>query len=413
MSNTILNPTIVAKEALLHLENNCVMGNLVFRGYEEEFMQKVNGYKKGASVDVQAPIYYRVKDGATINTVQLKEQSLTFTVNVRKHVAWPVTAQEMSLNIDKFSERHIKPAMQALGNYIDQDLLSMYKQIPNQVGTPGTTPDKWYTVAEAAAVLSDHGCPPDNRSMVLDTWAQAKLADQLKGLLLPSLVNSAVSKGKFGDLSGFSMYMSQNVNSHTVGTAGGTTTSLMDGATAEGATGLVVDEGGGALTLIFNEGDILTVADVNGVNPISGLSTARSRQFVVRATTGATGTEDTVSTIPGVAPWNIYSSAAGEDDLPYQTIDTLPADNAAVSCAGTSGLVHKVNLGFHRDCIGLVMVPLAVPSSVTWSAQESYKGYSIRVIRDYDVINDQEYVRFDVLYGRQVINPFLGVRVAG
>jgi len=54
-----------------------------------------------------------------------------------------------------------------------------------------------------------------------------------------------------------------------------------------------------------------------------------------------------------------------------------------------------------------------MPASVGWGAQESAGGYSIRVIRDYDVINDQEYIRFDVLYGRMVINPFLGVRIAG
>jgi len=59
------------------------------------------------------------------------------------------------------------------------------------------------------------------------------------------------------------------------------------------------------------------------------------------------------------------------------------------------------------------MVPLEMPASVGWGAQESAGGYSIRVIRDYDVINDQEYIRFDVLYGRMVINPFLGVRIAG
>lgn len=412
MANTILNPTIVAREALRHLENNCVMGGLVFRGYEDEFSQQVNGYKKGAALTVQAPIYYRVKDGATLNTVELAERSLTFTVNQRKHVSWPVTAQEMTLNIDKFSEKHIKPAMQALSNYIDQDLLSMYKQIPNQVGTPGSTPSQFYTIAEAAAVLADHAAPQDNRACILDPWAQVALADQLKGLLLPTMVNKAITKASFGHLATFDMYMSQNVNTHTVGTGGGTVTSLMDGATAEGATGLVVDENG-SVSLVFNEGDILTVADVNGVNPISGLSTGRSRQFVVRTTTGATGTEDTISTTPGVSPNQIYSSAAGEDELPYQTIDTLPADNAAVSCAGSASLVHKVNMAFHRDCIGLVMVPLEVPASVSWSAQEADEGYAIRVIRDYDVINDQEYIRFDVLYGRQVINPFLGCRIAG
>jgi hypothetical protein len=35
------------------------------------------------------------------------------------------------------------------------------------------------------------------------------------------------------------------------------------------------------------------------------------------------------------------------------------------------------------------------------------------VVRDYDVINDQEYIRFDVLYGVKVLNPFMACRIAG
>lgn len=410
--STFVNPTAVVREALRHLQNNCVMGGLVYRGHEDEFKKPTNGYKKGASVTVPAPIYYRVKDGAVIDTVAPYERDITFTVDVRKHVAWPVTSQEMTMNIDKLSKKHIKPAMQALSNFIDADLLSMYKQIPNQVGTPGTTPSQFYTVAEAAAVLSDNACPPDDRSCIMDPWMQAKLADSMKGLLMPTMVKQMIQKTSFGHLATFDMYMSQNVQSHTVGTGGGTVTSLMDGATAEGATGLVIDEDG-SVSLTFTEGDILTVANVNAVNPISGADLSRLRQFVVRALTPASGTEDTVSTIPGVAPNEIYSSAATEDYLPYQNIVTLPSDNAAVSCAGSASLVHKVNMAFHRDCIGLIMVPLEVPASVGWSAQESDGGYSIRVVRDYDVVNDQEYIRFDVLYGRMVINPMLGCRIAG
>lgn len=37
MPNTIITPTIVAKEALMRLKNNLVLGNLVYRGYSEEF----------------------------------------------------------------------------------------------------------------------------------------------------------------------------------------------------------------------------------------------------------------------------------------------------------------------------------------------------------------------------------------
>jgi hypothetical protein len=37
MTQRVLTADIIAKEAIMILENNCVMGNLVYRGYEEEF----------------------------------------------------------------------------------------------------------------------------------------------------------------------------------------------------------------------------------------------------------------------------------------------------------------------------------------------------------------------------------------
>ena len=37
MANTILTPSIIAKEALMVLRNNAVMANLVHRDYSEDF----------------------------------------------------------------------------------------------------------------------------------------------------------------------------------------------------------------------------------------------------------------------------------------------------------------------------------------------------------------------------------------
>jgi hypothetical protein len=412
MANTWIQPSVVAKECLRQLENNLVMGKLCYRGYEEEWMRKHNGWKPGSTITLKAPVYFRVKDGATIDTVELREEDVSLVVDQRKHVSWAVTSQEMTLDIDKLSPRFIQPAMQALANKIDVDMLALYKGIPNQVGTPGSTPSQWYTIAEAAAVLHDEAAPQDNRYCILDPWAQAKLADQLKGVFVQGMASKALEKGKFGELAGFDMYMSQNVNTHTCGTAAGLTTMLVDGSASEGDTTITIDQNG-TLTAAMTEGDIFTVATVYGVNPITGQSTGRLRQFVATGATSVAGNDYAQPCIPGVAPNQIYSASATEKTLPYQNVDALPADNDAVTVAGSASLQHKVNLSFHRDCMALAMVPLEMPASVEWKAQETYKGYTIRVIRDYDVVNDQEYIRFDVLYGKKVINPFLGCRIAG
>ena len=334
-------------------------------------------------------------------------------MNYRKHVAYKVSTQDMTLSIDAFSDRFIKPAMEALANYIDTTMLGLYKGIPNQVGTPGTTPSQFYTFAEAQAVLADHGVPQGNRHCVVDPWAQAKMADSFKGLFVGDKVNASINRGEMGGMiAGFNMYTSQNVNTHTCGTAAGLSTMLVDGTSSEGDTTITVDQNG-SLAVVATQGDIFTVGSVYGVNPISGTSTGRLRQFVVEAATSSTGNDDDWSCTPGVAPWNIYSASAAEKYLPYQTVDALPADNAAVTVAGTASLQHKVNLSFHRDALGLCMVPLEMPDSASWKARETHKGYSIRVYKFLDGVNDTEYIRFDVLFGIKVLNPFMACRIAG
>jgi hypothetical protein len=411
VAHTWIPPSVVAKEALRQLENNLVMGRLVHRAYEGEYQKSPNGWKQGATITIKAPVYFRPQSGATINVVDLREEDITIVVDQRYHVAWPVTSQEMTLDIDKFSQRFITPAMQSLSNYIDKSLLQCYRDIPNQVGTPGSTPQSFLTYALAAACLDDHAVPTDGRNCVINPTAQAYTADHLKGLLSEKIVNQAITKGTFGSLAGMAMHMSQNVNTHTCGTQAGVAGCTVNETTTLGDTALTFTVGSG---LSFTRGDIFTIAAVNGVNPITGISTGKLRQFVCNTTKAGTSTAlADLAMTPGTAPYQFYDATATKATLPYQNMDLLPVSAAAVTIAGSASLVHPVNLAFHQDAIALCMVPLEMPASVSWGSRMSYKGYQIRVVRDYDVINDLEYIRFDVLYGIKTLNPFLACRIAG
>jgi hypothetical protein len=94
-------------------------------------------------------------------------------------------------------------------------------------------------------------------------------------------------------------------------------------------------------------------------------------------------------------------------------MDALPADNAAVTIAGTASLAHKVNLAFHRDALALVMVPFEIGESCPWKATMSKNGYSVTVTKAWDPVNFKEYLRFDCLFGLKVLNPFMACRIAG
>jgi len=419
MANSILTPTKICKESIMHLKNECIMGNLIHRGYQKEFGRDGNGFLPGSSVTIKAPQYFRVKDGATVDTVDLYQRSTTLSLSYRKHIAVALTGEELTYSMSKFAEDIIMPAMRSLGNYIDTQILGLYKHIGNQVGTPNVTPTSASTYTLANAYLTQEGVPLEDRFCVVDPIAYAKMVDANRGILHTGIAGDAVKKGRISrEFAGFSeMYQSANVQNHTPGSwAGGTV--YVDDTVAEGDANMNLDQDGAGSALTVKQGDIFTIASVNGVNPVSGQSLGRSRQFVVDAdgTFADAGGGDynlTVSCTPGTSPYQIYSASAGETYLPFQNVDALPADDALLTIPGTASTDYTANLAFHKNAMTMAMVPLHKFDSASWVAQESYDGYTIRVLKYLDGANDTEYIRFDILFGLKVLNPFMACRIAG
>lgn len=419
MSNAFSNPTIFAKEMIRHLKNSLVVGNTIHRGYKSEWSKEHNGYKPGQSISIDLPHYFRVKDGATVDTADILSRSTTLSLNNRKHVAYTLTSAEQTYNMDMMSEKLIKPAMMALAEYIDRDTLGMYTDIANQVGTPGTTPSNFYTIGQAAARLTEEAAPKMDRHCVLNSQATLKLADNLKGVLHREIVGTAIQQASVGPIAGMKLYESESVNRHTCGTWGGSSAVLVDDTVANGDNTINLDQNGAGSALTVKHGDIFTIADVNSVNPASGQSTGQARNFVVDAdaTFADAGGGDynlDITCTPGTDPYAIYDSTANETYLPYQNIDTLPVNNAAVTIPGSSGLIYPVNLAYHRDCMAIAMVPLVMPQSAVWGTRMTTEdGLSVRCYKYLDGANDAEVIRFDILYAKKCINPFLGCRIAG
>ena len=173
MANTTLTADIIAKEAVRILDNELVMAKKVFRGYENEYAKKINGYEVGETISVRKPTDFTVRDGATMDVQDVIEGKTTITVDKRKGVDFRFTSQDLTLNIGSLSERVIKPAMVQLANQIDKDLHLLYKDIPNWVGTPGNTINSYADFAKAPERLDTMAVPQDGRTAVLspaDMW---------------------------------------------------------------------------------------------------------------------------------------------------------------------------------------------------------------------------------------------------
>ncbi len=56
---------------------------------------------------------------------------------------------------------------------------------------------------------------------------------------------------------------------------------------------------------------------------------------------------------------------------------------------------------------------MELPAGVDRAARQTYKGISMRFVRDYDVVNDLFVSRIDILYGVATYYPELAVRLLG
>jgi hypothetical protein len=413
MANTIITPSVIAKEALMQLENNLVMANQVHREYKKEF----NG-GQGDTVSIRKPVKFYTADGATRVNQDVEEKSTSITVDQRKHVSWNFATQDLTLSIENYSERYIKPAMITLANTVDKSLYGLYSSVWNSVGTPGTTPASFGSVALSAQRLDEMAVGSDSRSMMLNPAARYAVAgDQLTLDSVGTKGTGAYEKARLGEIAMFDTFSSQNIVNHTVGVATGTP--LVNGgaqnvtyANATGANSqtLVTDGWTNSTTGILKAGDVFTIAGVKAVNPVPGEGTTGKtvmpylQQFTVLAdvNSGATTGPATLTISPAI----ITSG-------PFQTVNAAPADNSAITVFGTSATAYPQNLGFHKNAFALVTVPLEMPDGAAFKARESHNGLSVRVVKDYDIDTDNDVIRLDILYGTKSIFPDLASRLWG
>ncbi len=410
MANSLITPSIIAKESLFHLENNMILGDKVHRQYKNEFV------KIGDTVTIRRPVKFVVSDGATRVNQDVTETTTTIVINKRKHVSWLFSAQDLTLTIDEYAERYIKPAMIVLANNIDEALAQEGAEaFYNLVGTPGTTPADFQALADVAQRMDELSVPDDgNRCLVLNPAGRWGLANGLggtgsAGVFNAEIVGGMVRKGFLGEIAGFMIYGDQNILAQQAGVQGGTTVTM--GVPTNGSALITVDGGTASVTDYWRKGDVVTFVGVNSVNPVSFIDTGNLAEFVVTANT------DTVAagaaSLPIFPAFNDGTGSASQNPA-YQNITALPADGVTVAVlTGATSAIHAQNLGFHKNALALVTIPLELPDSAVFKARADWRGYSIRVIKDYDIAEDEEIIRLDVLYGVKAIYPDLGVRLTG
>jgi len=384
MANSYLSVASIAQEALPLLLDNMAMLPIVHRGFDGEFSRP---YQKGDTIQIEKPQNFSTVDGTSdisSSFQDITETAVNLTLNQQRSVPIKITSKDLTLSVKDFTRKFTAGAVGALGTYVNQSLLGLYKDIPYYYGTSGTTPSTLSDLAGSRKILQDNKAPADMRSLVMDNAAEASF------LKLDSLVevdksgiNSALRDAALGRVYGINMYADSDLKDTNTHTAGGYT--ALDDVTittgAAGATSIVLTSAAGTSTAKLLEGDIFTL-DGN--------------QYVVTA--------DTADAVAGVVTVGIY---------PALPVAFGAMTSVAVTFADETAGGHVANLMFQKNAFALGMAPLAKPVGGAESAVVSYKGMSIRVVMDYLPNTDISIMRFDVLYGVKTLYPELAVRLLG
>lgn len=391
MANALLTPTAVTRKILQVLHGKLFLAKNVDRSYDNSFAQ--SGGKIGDSLKIRLPNKYTIRTGKNLAAQDVSETSVTLQAATQIGVDMNFSSAELTMQMDDFSERIIEPAAAIIAANIEDTIAARYVDIPNLVGTAGTTPASMLTVLQAGARLDDNLAPRDGRRVVaLSPLAMATMVDAYKGLFQKAgKIADQYDTGMIEDAAtGFKWGMCPVINPHN--NSAGVVTSIT--VTSNTATTVTVS----STTTAYSAGTIVTFAGCYAVNDETKVAYSHLRQFVV---TSATATVLTVS------PSIITTGAT-------QNCSANPTASGAVTVVGAASGSYPQHLAYHKNAFALVTADLEDVSKYgAWGAREVYDGISIRLARQYDINSDNIPCRLDVLFGVKTIRPELAVRITG
>lgn len=351
MPNTLLTPNIIANEALMQLQSNLTMANLVHRDYSDEFV------KVGDTITVRKPAKFVAKNFTGQTDVQdITEGSVAVKMDRYRDITVAVTSKQMTLDIKDFSKEVVQPAMEAIAQAVDTDLLAVGIEKAGGTATVSGTP----VIGDIAGVgkaLDTAKAPRQNRRLVLPPTILYKyntLDNFAKQCYKGD--SEALKDAEIGKVYTCETFMSQNCPENQ-STTPGTATAYKVAGTAN-ATQFTVSDGSAA-TGTIKKGDQLIV---NGYL--------------------YTVTEDLTLSSGG-------GTLKVDQNIPY----TITTPVSAV-------LIKKAHaLGFHRNGLALVTRALELPMGASKAAIASADGLAVRVVFDYDSGTKIDKVSFDIIYG--------------
>lgn len=413
MTNTIntikSNAGVIAKLAAGNLVDNLQFAKSIGQADASDYKGK-NGYSAGDTVYISKPARFIPTSSLDVTSSinAFVEEKVSLPLDIISTVAVEFDSQELasSINIGSIYERAIKPATQAIAQDVEKTMLNRAVVATyNAVGTPGSTTFDTDTMLSANQKLDEFLAPMDGeRYALLSPKGQRSALNSRKSFVQASdELAKQYKRGMMGTADGFT-YLSNNlmprltlgadvtgiaVESSVVAISNGMTTLGVDGVTT-GAT--------------ITKGTVFTISGVNAVHPQTKVDLGYLQQFTVTADAAENGSNQaTLSISPAIYYTNTDSR---------QNVSAAPVDETgALVFLGSASTTYTNDIAYHKDAFRMVSVPLILPDAVEFAVQETYKGISVAIVRQFDVLKRRMITRIDFLGGFVATRPEWACRI--
>lgn len=390
MPNQFITTQLVSNTALAMFANNSPFIMTGSRIYQDDFQN--SGYKIGDTLQVRRQNNFIVGDGSTAVPQDIIETVENITIAHQYHALIAYTVQDLTLRIEDFSRMFIQPAIQNIVTQMERDISAAAEQeLYFFTGSAGSPINSFGTVDIAGAKLLEQGV-----NIASDAYLAMTVRDgsSLKSALLnnftPVFNEEIVRQSAIGHLSYFDIFQSQNVVRHTAGA--GPTLTPGDTLTVNGTVGsgntIILAGATAGVTNYFLPGDLISIAGVHSVNPLSRASTGQDMQFVITAAANSSG--------GGAVTITVSPSIVSSTSSPLQNVDGPVLTTSAVTMVPS----YNVNVAYPARALDIVCPPLyklQVPYASV--AVDPETGLSLAVTQTGDILGYQNLMRIDILCG--------------